>query len=196
LWHGLGFNADLPDNQGGKTIQFAPWPKAFDDDEKAFFRLDETADAVAQAKYDLVTLGRGLRRDCKIDPAKKVTFVLRPAGDLPTAEADVLKILLNAESLVLDRAFTPPKGTPMAANSLGELFLPLEGLVDVGAERARLTKELDKIRQEIGKVEAKLANPAFTQKVPAAVLAEHQQRLVDWQAKERQVVLALENLGS
>ncbi|MBL9173253.1 MAG: valine--tRNA ligase [Verrucomicrobiales bacterium] len=196
LWHGLGFNADLPDNQGGRTIQFAPWPKAFDDDEKAFFRLDETADAVAQAKYDLVTLGRGLRRDCKIDPAKKVKFVLRPAGDLPAAEADVLKILLNAESLVLDRAFTPPKGTPMAANSLGELFLPLEGLVDVEAERTRLTKELDKIRQEIGKVEAKLANPAFTQKVPAAVLAEHQQRLVDWQAKERQVSLALENLGS
>ena len=194
LWHGLGFNADLPDNQGGKTIQFAPWPKAFDDDEKAFFRLDETADAVAQAKYDLVTLGRGLRRDCKIDPAKKVKFVLRPAGELPAAEADVLKILLNAESLVLDRAFTPPKGTPMAANSLGELFLPLEGLVDVGAERNRLTKELDKIRQEIGKVEAKLANPAFTQKVPAAVLAEHQQRLLDWQAKERQVAASLENL--
>ena len=194
LWHGLGFNADLPDNQGGKTIQFAPWPKAFDDDEKVFFRLDETADAVAQAKYDLVTLGRGLRRDCKIDPAKKVKFVLRPAGELPAAEADVLKILLNAESLVLDRAFTPPKGTPMAANSLGELFLPLEGLVDVGAERNRLTKELDKIRQEIGKVEAKLAKPAFTQKVPAAVLAEHQQRLLDWQAKERQVAASLENL--
>ena len=139
----------------------------------------------------------GLRRDCKIDPAKKVKFVLRPAGELPAAEADVLKILLNAESLELDRAFpaqrAPDGGRIAWVNSLP---LPLEGLVDVGAERTRLTKELDKIRQEIGKVEAKLANPAFTQKVPAAVLAEHQQRLVDWQAKERQVALALENLGA
>ena len=40
----------------------------------------------------------------------------------------------------------------------------------------------------------KLANPAFTQKVPASVLAEHQQRLIDWQAKEKQTQAAIDNL--
>ena len=40
-----------------------------------------------------------------------------------------------------------PKGTPMAANTLGELYLPLEGHVDVAAEKARLTKELQKTRR-------------------------------------------------
>ena len=29
LWHGMGFNRDLPENQGGKTIMFASWPKPF-----------------------------------------------------------------------------------------------------------------------------------------------------------------------
>jgi valyl-tRNA synthetase len=77
---------------------------------------------------------------------------------------------------------------------VGDLFLPLEGLVDVAAERARLEKELAKVRSEITKVQDKLANPAFTGKVPASVLAEHQQRLVDWQGKERQVSDALANL--
>ena len=108
----------------------------------------------------------------------------------------MLKLRLNAESLVMDSGFVPPKGTPMDANALGELFLPLDGLVDVGAERTRLTKELEKIRAEIGKVEAKLANPAFTQKVPASVLAEHQQRLLDWQGKEKQMLAGLDNLPS
>ncbi len=94
------------------------------------------------------------------------------------------------------KTYITPELVRQAANALGELFLPLEGLVDVGAERTRLTKELEKIRAEIGKVEAKLANPAFTQKVPASVLAEHQQRLLDWQGKEKQMLAGLDNLPS
>jgi valyl-tRNA synthetase len=195
LWHGMGYAQDLPDDRGGKTLMFATWPKAFSDDEKAYFGLDETADRVAQAKYDLVSLGRTLRRELKLDPAKKLKFILKPAGELPPAEVEVLKLLLNAEAVeVVAPDWTPDKGTPSAGNTLGELYLPTTGLIDFAAERARLTKELETIRAEIAKVETKLANPAFAQKVPAKVLEEHRQRLVDWQAKEKQVLIGLENL--
>jgi valyl-tRNA synthetase len=74
------------------------------------------------------------------------------------------------------------------------LFLPLEGLVDVAAERVRLTKEKEKIQAEIVKVEQKLANPNFTQKVPPQVLQEHQQRLIEWQTKLAHATAALEAL--
>ena len=63
------------------------------------------------------------------------------------------------------------------------------------AEKARLTKELEKIEAEIAKVEQKLANPNFTQKVPANVLEEHKQRLVEWQGKREHVKSALAALG-
>jgi len=195
LWHGMGFAQDMPENQGGKTLMFALWPKPLSDDEKEYFGLDDTADAVAQAKYDLVSLGRGLRRDCKIDPAKKIRFIVRPAGSLSAADAEVLKLLLNAEALdVVDAAWTPERGTPVAANALGELFLPLAGLIDFAAERARLTKELERVQSEVTKVQEKLANPAFAAKVPAKVLEEHQARLQDWQAKEAQIAASLANL--
>ena len=75
--------------------------------------------------------------------------------------------------------------------ALGEMFLPTEGLIDMEAEKARLKKELEKIESEIAKVEQKLANPNFTQKVPANVLEEHKQRLADWQAKLAHVKSAL-----
>ena len=81
------------------------------------------------------------------------------------------------------------------ASKLGELFLPLEGLIDVAAEKIRLTKEVEKIKAEIVKVEQKLANPNFTQKVPPAVLAEHEQRLKEWQAKLAHTQALLEALG-
>ena len=63
--------------------------------------------------------------------------------------------------------FQPVKNTMTVRTALGDLFLPLEGLIDVEAEKARLKKEFAKIEAEAAKVEQKLANPNFTQKVPA-----------------------------
>ena len=194
LWHDMGYSQDMPENQGGRTIMFATWPKALTEEEKTYFGLDDTADKVAAAKYELVSMGRNLRRELKLDPAKKLRFVLKPAGDLPAAEVEVLRLLLNAETIEVNGGYVPPKGTPSSGNALGELYLPTEGLIDFAAERERLNKELEKVRGEIGKVQDKLNNPNFTQKVPAKVLEEHQQRLADWQGKEKHIIASLENL--
>ena len=90
----------------------------------------------------------------------------------------------------------PPRSTLFPYTTLfrSDLFLPLEGLIDKEAELARLTKELEKIEAEAAKVEQKLANPNFTQKVPPAVLLEHQQRLAEWQSKRDHVKSTLEAL--
>jgi valyl-tRNA synthetase len=135
-----------------------------------------------------------LRREFNIPANKKVRFILKVKEPLPSQEADVIKLLLNAEALEVDPNFAPKKGTPSALSPLGELFLPLEGLVDVGAEKARLKKELAKIDAEIQKVKLKLNNPDFGQKVPPHVLEEHKQRLAEWQAKQQQVKSALDAL--
>ena len=194
LWQGMGYHADLPAGQGGKTIMFAHWPKPLDDDFKEHYGLDESAEKLASAKYELVGLGRNLRREFNLRAAKRLRYVLKPAGAIDPAEVEVIRLLLNAEQVEVNADFQPTKGTPVVANALGELFLPLEGLVDFAAERARLTKELEKARAELGKVEAKLANPNFTQKVPPPVLEEHRNRRVEWETKVRQAEAALANL--
>ncbi len=104
-------------------------------------------------------------------------------------------MLLNAGELEINVNYQPAKGTPAAHDELGELFLPLEGLIDVAVEKARLTKEMEKIESEISKVEQKLANPNFTQKVPANVLEEHRQRLAEWQNKLAHAKAALAALN-
>ncbi len=187
LWHGLGFNAELPRDQGGETIMFAHWPQSFDDDFKAHYGLTDADEKFANAKQETVNLGRGLRRDFNIASNKRVKFVLKPAGVISVHDADVLRILLNAESLDLATNYAAAQGTPAALTPLGELFLPLEGLIDVAAERARLQKEIAKVEDELGKVRAKLANPNFTEKVPAAVLDEHRQREANWSEKLEQL---------
>jgi valyl-tRNA synthetase len=181
LWHGMGFNADMPENQGGKSIMFAPWPKPLDADELAHFGILPEDEKTANDKYEAVNLGRGLKSTFNIN--KKVRFVLKPSQELPDYEIEVLRILLNAEPLDVDASFTPTKGTPSALTPLGTIFLPLDGLIDVEAERARIGKELAKTESELEKVTMKLADENFTSKVPQKVLDEHQQRKTDWQEK-------------
>jgi valyl-tRNA synthetase len=195
LWHGMGYAADMPDQQGGKTIMNAPWPKPFDSDFRDAYSLDDCYLEFAAEKYEVVTQGRNLRRVGNIQAGKKVRFVLKPAREVLPHDVEVIKILLNAEAFEIEADYAAKKGTPTAHTPFGELFLPLEGHIDPAAETARLTKELEKITTEISKVEQKLANPAFTQKVPATVLREHQQRLTDWQGKLAHVKAALEALA-
>ncbi len=195
LWHGMGFATDMPDNQGGKTIMNAPWPLPFDEDFKGHYGLDDCYLEMTDTKYELVRNGRDLRRAGNIQAAKKVKYVFKPAQHLTPHDAEVIKLLLNAESLEVNADYQSPKGTPVFASPLGELFLPLEGLIDVAAEKIRLTKEVEKIQSEIVKVEQKLANPNFTQKVPPAVLAEHEQRLLDWRSKLTHTQASLDALG-
>ena len=181
LWHGMGFNADLPDNQGGKSIMFAVWPKPLDADELAHFGILPEDEKTANDKYEAVNLGRGLKSTFNIN--KRVRFVLKPSQELPDHEIEVLRILLNAEPLDVDANYVPTKGTPSALTPLGTIFLPLDGLIDVEAERARVSKEIAKVESELEKVTAKLADTNFTSKVPQKVLDEHQQRKTDWQEK-------------
>ena len=165
------------------------------DDEKAPYGLTDADLAFAAKKQELVTQGRNLRREANIPGNKRVKFVLKPLNEAAPHDAAVLKILLNADPLDLDPYYQPPKGTPTAPTPLGDLYLPLEGLVDVAAEKARLTKEIGKIDAEITKVEANLNNPAFVQKVPPAVLETHRGRLAEFQTKRARLQEALAALG-
>jgi valyl-tRNA synthetase len=194
LWQGMGYSADMPENQGGKTIMFATWPKAFEEDFLGHYGLDNCYLEIAETKYDLVTRGRNLRREGNIPANKKVRFIFRPANDLPPYELEVIKLLLNAEVLEVNPNYQAPKGTPNVHSTLGDLFMPLEAVQDVAGEKARLNKEIEKSRAEIVRVQERLNNPAFTQKAPVNVLAEHQKRLAEWEEKLQRNLTALQAL--
>ena len=195
LWHGLDFSAGMPNDQGGQTIMTAHWPKSFKEDFKEHYALDETIDDLVAAKHELVTAGRNLRGIGNIPFAKKIDYIIKPAAKLDAYEVEVIQSLLNAESLKVDADYAPRKGTPAARSALGELYLPLDGLIDVDAEKVRLEKQLEKISSEIQKAGNKLNNPKFTERAPDEVLQEAKDRLAEWQQKEQQTREAIEYLA-
>ena len=146
------------------------------------------------AKYDLVTQGRNLRREANLPAGKKVKFVFKPAQPAVAARGRRAEAAPQRRGARNQSCQPASKGTPGVHSVLGDLYLPLEGQVDAAAEQARLTKELEKIEGEIAKAWQKLDNPNFTAKAPPHVLQEHRQRLAEWQAKRQRVIAALEAL--
>ena len=59
-------------------------------------------------------------------------------------------------------------------------LIPLEGLIDVGAEKTRLAKEIARVEGEIKKCEGKLGNANFVANAPAEVVEQERQRITDW----------------
>ena len=192
----MGFQEDLPEVQGGKTITNARWPKPLDQYEKEYYQLDETAAAVAEARHELVSSGRNLRAQFGITPQEKLRFVFKPQGDVSDSDVAVLRLLLNAESIEVAPNYQRSGPTPSVVSPYGELFLPLQGVIDFEVERARLAKELKKIEAEIGKAETKLSNPKFADRAPAEVIQEIRDRLDAWVAKRVKIEEAISSLES
>jgi valyl-tRNA synthetase len=195
LWHGMGYSADMPENQGGETIMFAPWPKPLDDDFQSHYGLSEEVNRDIAGRQKLVIEIRNIRAQYGIAANKKLKLIFESVVDLPPNEKEVIQLLVGAEIIEHRLNYQPAKGEPVVyPGSGGKLFVPIAGLIDVEAEKARLTKELARNQAEIEKVEQKLNNPAFAQKVPPAVLEEHKQRLIDWQSKRAQLQSAFDSL--
>ena len=194
LWHGLGFSNDMPHDQGGSTIMTARWPKRLDKNFIELYGLDDSIDRLIDAKHELVTQGRNLRAVYNIPFNKKVIYYLNPSGQLDELEVAVIKVLLNAESI--SNGNDLPKGTPRISSVLGDLYLPLEGLIDFEAEKSRLTKEVNKIEKEIEKVKVTLENTNVTERAPIEVLDEQRARLEEWKTKQVQLTDALISLSA
>ena len=191
LWSSLGF----ADGNGGLPLMLTPLPSP----DGLLAGVDEEritlACAQAAALYETANKARNLKAEYDLSKNKNVSFVLKTANDVPQDILSRLSILANAKSVTRDASYAAPKGTPAALTPLGELFLPLEGLIDVEAERERLGRELDKISKEIVKSSAKLDNAGFVERAPAEVVAQEKERLADWKAKQAQLKAMLDSLS-
>ena len=107
----------------------------------------------------------------------------------------MLALLAGAGEITLDSDYDAPQGTPAAVTDIGEVYMPLEGVIDIEAERARLTKEISSTEIEIKKCEGKLGNASFVERAPPDVVEQEKARLEDWKASLVQLREMLDALG-
>ena len=149
---------------GGESVVVADWPAA---DPACIDRAAETDVLAVQAA---VTEVRRFRSDQGVKPSARVPA--RLSGLAPAQEAAVRTLLRLVDP---GDGFAPSASLTTAGGVRVEL--DLSGTIDVGAERARLTKALAAAEKEHATNAAKLGNPEFTGKAPDAVIAKVQDRL-------------------
>ncbi|MEM7497329.1 MAG: valine--tRNA ligase [Pseudomonadota bacterium] len=158
---------------------------------------DEGADKEIGWTIRLIEGIRSLRAEMNVPAGAQIEMVL--TGHDP---ATAMRLLRNAaliqrlarlsEVAVAEDA---PEGSVTFAMEDCAVNLPLKGVIDVTAERARLKKEMGKLDKEIGQLQGKLANEKFLAKAPEAVVAEQRERLATAEAERARLAQALERLA-
>ena len=172
LWHRIGF--------GGGSVQLADLG-----DLRADKRLLVPSEILlGKQVYEATTIVRNLRAEYRIPSNKKVHILLRPAIQ---TDFTVFARLVNAAPFEVDPDFDGGRGIPFALTPLGQVFMPIEGIVDLAAERERIAKEMAKLEAELATVRAKLANESFVQRAPPEVVAEHRRREISFLRKLEQL---------
>ena len=109
----------------------------------------------------------------------------------------LLLALAKLQSCALLEDEAPPAATQLVGQM--EVLVPLAGLIDVAAERDRLSRELEKLTREIARLSAKLDNAAFVEKAPQEVVDRERAKLDEANAAAgtlRLQMQRLEDIGS
>ena len=184
-----------------KTAEFGPkragllineaWPKL------DVSLIDEAAAAEVGWVVDLVTGLRSLRSETNVPAGAKVPALLigaskETAQRLERYQAEIDRLARLDYSVVADAA---PAGSVTFVLGEAIVAIPLAGVMDIGAEKARLSKEIGRCTKEIETVSRKLDNPGFVAKAPAEVIDEQRERRAAYEAEKQKYEAALTRLG-
>jgi len=151
------------------TIMLAAFPKCTD------VLVDERAESEMSAVIDLISRVRNIRSEVNIKPGQQIDLLLEMNdGSLIAVEVkdQVKRLTRSADIREQARAYWP-KATASAVLSGGAIVgVPLEGLIDFGQERARLSREKEKLDKEAAKLEEQLGNADFVDRAPAEKVEE------------------------
>ncbi|WP_366946099.1 valine--tRNA ligase [uncultured Maricaulis sp.] len=163
-------------------------------------QLDGLQDADATAEMDwlinLVTDIRRLRAEMNIPAGAKLPLVAVGADTVTAdrfARHDAL-IQRMARLASIETADAVPSASAQTVLGTTTLALPLEGVIDFGAEKDRLAKEVAKLDGEITRLEKKLGNEKFVANAPESVVAEQREKLTDYAGQKAKMTEALARL--
>jgi valyl-tRNA synthetase len=175
----------------GDSIMIAPYPKA------VRRRVDAAAERDMAVLMGAVAAIRTIRGEMRVPPGVTLAVTAKTAGAhgaLLREHAPLVQALARA-TLTLDPRATRPRASALGVVGGTELYVTLEGVVDLGAERQRLEKEIRRAEEAIAFGRAKLARPEFAERAPAEIVDKEREKLAEQEALRDKLVASLEWVG-
>jgi valyl-tRNA synthetase len=142
--------------------------------------IDETAEKEIVFVQEVVTAIRNIRGEMNIPPAKPINLFLKSSA-ITFAQERYIKSLVKIDQLIVDENIDKPKASASAVVKGCDIFIPLEGLIDLDKERSRIEKEIARILNSFNGVRKKLENESFVSKAPAEVIERERMKMNDWE---------------
>lgn len=164
----------------GETIMIQPYPHADPD------WIDTSSEEHMQFVQKVIGAIRNIRGEMNVPQDRKARALLRgPEDKLDTVRAhqEYIHRLAMVESLETGPSVEKPKETAVGMAEDLEIFVPLEGLIDLGVERQRIQKEIDRLQAQLAGLKKKLANEQFVSRAPKDVVDKERNKQADFTEK-------------
>jgi valyl-tRNA synthetase len=181
---------NLPHN--GESITVASWPKV----EESL--TDKAAAEEMKLLVEIIRSVRNIRSEVNTPLSKQIKLLLKAKDDKVLAilkgNEGYIERFCNPEELTIATDIETPDKAMTAVVTGVDLFLPLEGLINIEEEIARLQKELEKWNKEVARVQGKLNNEKFVSKAPQKVVDEEKAKEKDYLEKRSKVEARIQEL--
>jgi valyl-tRNA synthetase len=157
---------------------------------------DDVVEAEIGWVIDLITAIRSVRVEMNIPAATMLPLVLADASPQTAIRAKHWSEFIQRLARIADITFAdaPPRGAVQLVVRGDVAALPLQGVIDLDAERARLAKDMAKADADIARVDAKLNNPNFASRAPEEVVEEEKEKREEARARKAKIAEALQRL--
>ncbi len=177
-------------NSTDLCLSVASWPKRQEG------LIDSKASAQMQTIVDVISSMRNIRTQWNIKPNEMLEALIVPADksveDLLNANAADIKRMAKLNQLIVDRQASGLRDAATALVGQIKIFIPLGGLVDLGAEKKRMTADMAQKQKAIDGLAGRLSNEVFVSKAPEDIILKEKERLetLNKEVAELQKVLA------
>jgi valyl-tRNA synthetase len=178
----------------GDSIMIAPWPEA------DLSNIDEAAVAEYEFMMEAVRAVRNARAESAVEAGTWISAMIYPGSHLTTIQSlepvfSLLARIGEGRFEYREEQLEAPKAVVTLVIDDAIIYLPLAGMVDLEAERERLTKEIEQTEEEIARTGQLLANENFTSRAPAEVVDRQRERLTSSQERLALLQARLAELG-
>ena len=178
----------IKDRKDGESISTSDYPE-FD-----LSKVNASAEKEMEFVQDIITALRNIRGEMNIPPSKQVNAFIK-SSQVGEHQIDYIKKLAKVNELKIDINLTKPKASVSAVVKETEIYVPLEGLIDLDVERSRLQKEITRLEGTMAGIDKKLSNEKFVNNAAPEVVEKERTKKKDWETNLNKLKEILSNLN-
>lgn len=177
----------------GEALTISQWPalegEADIDAIDRFSQIQEQISAI-----------RNIQAEMGLSPRAELDIRIKPASEkqaeLLKSEKWIYHKFLTISDIQFDTAISKPKASASALVKGTDVFIPLEGLIDLDREREKIQNEIKKTEGYLKNVQGKLSNQKFVDNAPASVVEKERQKKKNAKSDIRKLKESLDNLST